>query len=191
MSFRAMIIPEDHTNDEHILILLLSRILQECGRPRAKLKVLQNPRAQGYEYICQKIRDSEVFTKHKNFNDLFVFIPDNDGKDRTAQLEALEEIATEHDVRLIACAAVEEVETWLLAGHTDQLGATSWSEVRGDPSVKENHFEAFLAKHGDPKSAGGGREELMQATLQNYPGLKQRCPEIAELERRICEAVAS
>jgi hypothetical protein len=37
---------------------------------------------------------------------------------------------------------------------------------------------------------GGGRDMLMKETLANYQGLLERCPELAELEKRICEALS-
>jgi predicted ATPase len=37
---------------------------------------------------------------------------------------------------------------------------------------------------------GGGREELMQQTLSNLRGLLERCPELAILQVRICDALA-
>jgi hypothetical protein len=47
-----------------------------------------------------------------------------------------------------------------------------------------------LREFGDAGQPGGGRESLMQQTLRNYRGLLERCPELAELEKRICEALA-
>ena len=81
-----------------------------------------------------------------------------------------------------------EVEAWLLAGHVNKLDRP-WSEVRQDVSVKERVFDGFLAQHGDPRRAGGGRDLLMEETLRNYGGLIQRCPELAELQERIASAI--
>jgi hypothetical protein len=35
-----------------------------------------------------------------------------------------------------------------------------------------------------------GREALMRETLKNDKGLKELCPELKELEKLVCEAVA-
>jgi hypothetical protein len=91
---------------------------------------------------------------------------------------------------LICCAAVEEVEAWLLAGHVSKLDRP-WLDVRADASVKENVFVPFLRKHGNTRQPGGGRETLMQETLRNYRGLLERCPELADLEKLIREALES
>jgi hypothetical protein len=101
---------------------------------------------------------------------------------RFAQFEA------ELGPKLLCCAAVEEVEAWLLAGHLDKLDRP-WPAVRADVSVKENVFAPVLKRHGN-RRPGGGREELMQQTLTNLRGLLERCPEIERLQKRICEALA-
>ena len=89
---------------------------------------------------------------------------------------------------MICCAAREEVEIWLLAGHASKLDRP-WNEVRADVSVKENVFDSFLAQYGNPKAPGEGRNLLMAKTLSSYGALLQLCPELAELERRIREAL--
>jgi hypothetical protein len=100
----------------------------------------------------------------------------------------LEEKALRAGVRLICCAAVEEVETWLLAGHVSKLNK-SCNEVRADVSVKENVFVPFLQERGDVRRAGGGRDLLIQQTLTNYAGLLDRCPELRLLQESLCQYV--
>jgi len=100
----------------------------------------------------------------------------------------LPNLESTHGPRLIGCAAVEEVEAWLLAGHIDKLDRP-WAQVRADTSVKEHVFNPFLTTYGNPDRPGGGREELMQQTLTNLRGLLERCPELARLQERICEAL--
>jgi len=51
--------------------------------------------------------------------------------------------------------------------------------------IKENVFLSFLTAYGDSRRAGGGRDLLMEATLQNYNGMLQRCPELQALQGRI------
>jgi len=63
--------------------------------------------------------------------------------------------------------------------------STNWKNIRAEVSVKENIFASFLAEHGDPRRKGGGRDLLMNTTLQNYTGLLQRCPELEVLQARI------
>jgi hypothetical protein len=183
LSTRVRIVSEDPLNDRYILEPLVKRMLQTCGKPRGDAKVIDNPRTKGYEHAKELLR-TELLDRYRHM-DLLLFLPDADGKDRSGEFQVLEEEAQAHGVHLLCCAAREEVEVWLLAGHRDKLDQL-WQEVRADISVKENVFEPFLAVHGNPKAPGKGRELLMKETLNGYGALLQRCPELKELEERIC-----
>ena len=185
MSYNVLVISEDYKNDQQILRPLVSRLLRECNKPRANVSVWANLAVRGFERVRDElpaiIRDSPQFH-------LFLFLPDCDGQHR-GRADLFANLEIKHSPKLICCAAVEEVEAWLLAGHVDKVGR-GWPEVRSDTSVKENVFEPFLRQHGDPRRPGGGRDELMQQTLANLPGLLARCPELDQLQKRICEALA-
>jgi hypothetical protein len=182
VSFNVLVVPEDPTYNGYILRPLVEHLLSECGKPNSKVKVLDTPRARGYEHAKALIVD-EVIEAWAHFN-LLLFLPDADGKDKSAEFQYLESKARGRGVQLFCCAAVEEVEAWLLAGHIDKL-QPSWSEIRSNTSVKELVFQPFLKTHGDSKRAGGGRDLLMKETLENYAGLIGRCPELSELQARI------
>jgi hypothetical protein len=188
MSYKVVVVPEDPTNNGYILRPLVERVLAACGKPRANVNVLSNPRTQGYDHAKSLLRE-QLIVRYKNV-DLLLFLPDADGKDRTHEFSVLEQSAREIGTRLLCCAAVEEVEAWLLAGHLDKLSGTPWSDVRADTSVKENAFASFLERHGDDRKPGAGREDLMRTTLKNYDGLKTRCPEIRQLELRVSELIS-
>jgi hypothetical protein len=149
---------------------------------------MTNPSANGYEDATKLIKE-QVPLRYRHVK-LVLFLPDNDGQSRRADLDALEKHAKKNGIRLLCCAAVEEVETWLLAGHVGKLGRP-WLEVRRDSGVKESFFQPFVAQHGNPDDPGGSRRRLMKETLRNYRGLKSRCPEIAELEERIRNIIAA
>jgi hypothetical protein len=187
LSFEVLVIPEDPANNGYILKPLVSRILAQCGKASAKVTVLTNPRAKGYEHAKALLRN-QLFERYRH-KDLLLFLPDADGKDRSAEFRSLEEAASHQSVRLLCCAAEPEVEIWLLAGYRDRLG-TRWQEIRNDTSVKENVFHPFLAANGNPKAPGGGRDVLMVQALNGYSALLQLCPELADLERRIREILA-
>jgi hypothetical protein len=189
MSYKVVVVPEDPTNNGYILRPLVETLLSACGKPRASVNVLTNPRTQGYEH-AKALLKSQLIIRYKNV-DLLLFLPDQDGKDRTHEFRELERLAQEMGTRLICCAAVEEVEAWLLAGHLDKLSGTSWSVVRADASVKESTFASFIDRHGDARRPGAGREDLMRYTLRNYVGLKARCPEIQQLELRVNQLINS
>ncbi|MEI9973222.1 MAG: hypothetical protein WDO73_14950 [Ignavibacteriota bacterium] len=160
----------------------MARLLKECGKANAKVVVLRDPAVSGYEDACGKL--PEIRQAYRRY-DLLLFLPDADGKDRSQRFAQFE---AEAGPKLICCAAVEEVEAWLLAGHLDKLDQP-WPIVRADTSVKESIFAPFLREHGS-RRPGGGREELMQQTLSNLRGLLERCPELARLQERICAALA-
>lgn len=187
MSFDVLVVPEDPANNGYILKPLVSRILAACGKTNAKVTVLSNPRAKGYQHAKALLR-SQILARYRHMN-LLLFLPDADGKDRVAEFQALEQEASVQDIRLLCCAAKEEVEVWLLVGHRERL-SQSWQTIRNDTSVKENVFQPFLQAHGNPKAPGGGRDVLMGQTLNGYGALLQLCPELAELERRIREILA-
>ena len=190
MSFSALVIPEDATNNGYILGPLVEKMLANCGKPKARITILDDPRVMGYEH-AKKLLRNQIFEQYRRFTDLFLFLPDADGKadSRKAELRALEDDANRQGALLLCCAAEQESEVWLLAGHRHHLVRQRWQEIRADSSVKENVFEPFLLAHGDPKAPGGGRESLMKQTLTGYGALLQLCPELAELERRIREVL--
>jgi len=182
MSFKVLIIPEDPTNNGYILKPLIKKMMKECGKPNAQVDVLSNPRVQGYNH-AKTLMSETIFERYAHI-DLLLFIPDADGKNRSREFGILEKEAIEKGAKLLCCAACQEVEAWLLAGHLDKLGKP-WSEIRADPSVKEKFFADFLSRNGNPKAAGGGREGLMLETLKNYRGLLDRSPELKDLQTRI------
>ena len=185
MSCNVLVIPEDPRLNGYILAPLASRLLQECGKTNARVTVLTSPKVSGFEHACGSM--PAIVERYKHF-DLLLFLPDADGKGQSRS-DVFVRLESGLGRKLICCAAVQELEAWLLAGHLDKL-PVSWRAIRDDISVKENVFVPFLREFGDAGQPGGGRESLMQQTLRNYRGLLERCPELAELEKRICEALA-
>jgi hypothetical protein len=181
MSFRVLVIPEDPTYNGYILKPLVERMLAEAGKPNAKVMILTNPKLGGYEHALRAIQD-ELPERYGHY-DLWLFLPDGD---RASNLGELEETLLKHGVRLVCCAAVPEVEAWVLAGHREKLGL-KWNDVRAHHRLKEEVFEPFIRQYGDPRAVGSGREALMRETLSNYRGLLELCPELKEFDRRLCE----
>lgn len=173
---------EDPTNNGYIMKPLIKKVLKSVGKRNANVEMITNPRASGHNQAKRILREGIIPTFSSV--DLILFLPDSDGKDRSGEFDDLCGVAKKHGANLICCAAVTEVEAWLLAGHVDRLD-DSWKNVRNHPMLKETHFVPFLKKYGKGKGTGGGRSALMDATLKNYRGLKSRCPEIQELEDQI------
>jgi hypothetical protein len=179
VSFRVLIIPEDPTYNGYILKPIVERMLTELGKPNADVTVLTNPKLNGYPRAVIAIR-GDLIDRYRHFH-LWLFLPDGD---RASGLSDLEGDLEGRGIRLICCAAMPELEAWLLAGHRDRL-TLPWGQVRQHPHLKEDVFEPFLAQFGDGRSPGGGRERLVRETLANYRGLLSVCPELAELEDRL------
>jgi hypothetical protein len=183
VSFRVLVVPEDRTWDHYILKPLVERMLKACGKPKAYVEVIPEPKVQGYDQAKALLAAQETLDLYRRW-DLWLFLPDADGKERGDEFGTLEKAAAEKGVTLLCCAAVQEVEVWLLAGHVKRL-KTSWADVRQAVSVKENVFAGFLEQFGDACRASQGRDLLMKETLGKYDGLLKRCPELKELEQRI------
>ena len=151
MSLNVLVVPENPTYNGAILKPLCECVLVECGRPRANVEVMANPRTNGYEHAKSLFREAIMdLYSHKH---LVLFLPDSDGQDRSgefARLEAdfeLQAVAIAKPIRLICCAAVPEVEAWLLAGHTDKWEQEwQWGTMRADRSIKENYFIRFFRR---------------------------------------------
>ena len=185
MSFRVLVIPEDPTYNGAILHPLVTRVVAECGRPQAKVTVLTNPALGGIDDVRTNM--PSIVERYAHM-DLLICVVDADGRDRSDLFRQMENSATESGARLLCCAAVQEIEAWLLAGHLDKI-QVAWQDIRADVSVKENVFVPFLRQYGDARRPFGGRDVLMQQTLTNYAGLLARCPELVQLETRIRTAL--
>src|SRR5260370_3607880 len=171
VSFRVLVVPEDPTYNGYVLSPLIARIMRECGKPNARVTVLSNPKTSGYDN-AKTLLVNRILETYSHF-DLILFLPDADGKDRSLEFVALEASARGLGARLLCCAAIPEIEVWVLAGHLEKLHL-SWAEVRAELDLKESVFEPFLAEYGDPRRASGGRDLLMEGTLRNYKGLTAR-----------------
>jgi hypothetical protein len=198
MSLNVLVVPENPTYNGAILQPLCERLLEECGKPRANVEVMANPRTNGYEHAKSlfPVAILDLYS-HKH---LILFLPDSDGKDRKAEFVRLEAEFEQHvaaiakPIRVICCAAVPEVEAWLLAGHADKWEPDwKWGTMREDRSIKESYFNPFLLKHGKDQSRypDEGRKQFMQEALKNYAGIKLRCPELQELEDRVRAHIAN
>ena len=185
MSFRVLVIPEDPTYNGYILKPIVERMLAELGKPNAHVTVLTNPKLNGYPHAVSAIR-GDLADRYGHF-DLWLFLPDGD---RASNLGGLESELVRRNVRLFCCAAQPEVEVWLLAGFRDRL-LLPWGDVRQHPRLKEDVFEPFLKQFGDDRSPGGGREWLGREMLRNYRRLLSVCPELADLENRLRNVLAT
>lgn len=181
MSFSVLVIPEDPLQNGHILKPLVRAIMRDIGRPNAKVKVLMRPRVRGYDDAVRTIRD----TLHASYGflDLWLFFPDADRTSRDA-MRNLEAYVAAKGVTLFCCAAQPEVEIYACAGFRNEV-QEGWENVRRHSRMKEEIFGPLLARHGDPRQPGRGRNLMIDRSLENLPLLFQLCPELQCLRYRI------
>ena len=181
MSFTVLVIPEDPLQNGHILKPLVQAIMRGVGRPAAKVKLLTKPRLRGYDQAVRIIRNELPETY--GFMDLWLFFPDADRATSDA-MQRLEEDVGARGITLPCCAAQPELEVYACTAFRDEI-RERWEDVRHHPRMKEEIFEPLLATHGDPRRAGGGRDRMTEASLENLPLLFQLCSELRTLRDRI------
>lgn len=181
MSFKVLVIPEDHTHNGSILKPLVDAVLADAGKPAASVRVLDNPRVQGFDQAMKAIR-GELVDRYR-WMDLWLFMPDAD-RAVPAAMQDLEATAAAKGVKLLCCPAQPEVEVFACAPFRAQMGV-SWEEARRHPRFKEVVFTPLLGLHGDDRRPNGGRDLMIGAALANLPLLYQLCPELKLLRDRI------
>lgn len=183
MSFSVLVIPEDPTNNGYILRPLVQAILDDAGKPNAKITILTNPKLGGYTQAVEAIKaENSLQLRYKHW-DLWLFIPDRDRANDDA-MRSLERQLEEKGIRLICCPAEPEVEVYACLCYRGEIGI-KWEEVRKHASMKEAVFNPLLKSHGNMDAPGQGREEMTRLSLQKMDTLYQLCPELADLRDRI------
>jgi hypothetical protein len=181
---KVLVIPEDPTNDQHILKPVVQRVFKDLGRPKTRVEVLQDPCIRGVEQALSWQAIDEILARYFAA-DLFLLIVDRDGQEgRHVAIDARVQQARDAGKALIGCLAVEEVEVWALALHASEL-PDRWSQVRKECDPKERYFQPLARAKGWLESKGRGRAEAMKALAGNWRALQQRCPEVQHLREHI------
>lgn len=107
---RVLIIPEDFEKDQHLLKPIFERLLQSIGKPRARVRVCQNPRLRGIAQALNAVRMLEIVERYRGMTDILILCVDRDGeigrRQRLDQLESLYSAA----IDFLAANAWEEIE---------------------------------------------------------------------------------
>lgn len=182
---KVMIIPEDPTLDSHVLKPIVRRIFKDLNR-KATVEVLQDPHLGGVSQALDKEIVQGILRRERMI-DLFLLIVDRDCETtRKTTMEARLAEATREKRPMIGCLAIEEVETWILALHRKEL-ADSWKKVRAECHRKERYFDKLVKEKKWGESLGRGRVAAMRALPGNWKGLRERCPELKELQNEIAD----
>jgi hypothetical protein len=181
MSYKVLVIPEDPTFNGYILRPVIDAVLQEAGKPRAKVTVLTNPRLGGYDHAKKAILDD--LPDRYRFWDLWIFVPDADRASPEAMAK-LEEELRQKSINLLCCPAQPEVEIYCCVAYREQL-SLSWELAREHHKFKEEVFQPLLDKNGDYRRPSGGRDLMIDESLKNMAAFFQFCPEMKRLRDRI------
>ena len=186
MSFKVLVIPEDHTYNGAILKPLVEAVVADAGKVAAKVKVLEDPRMQGFDQAVTAIRG--VALERYAWMDLWLFMPDAD-RAVAAAMTSLEEGARARGIKLLCCAAQPELEIYASAPYRTEIPG-GWPQARRHARFKEIIFPPLLERHGDPRRPAGGRDLMINEAVSNLGLLFQLCPELKELRDRVAEHLA-
>lgn len=187
----VLVIPEDFRVDQYILLPIISAMMAELGKPKAKVRVCRDPLLGGVEQALDRDRIREVIDRYRGMVDLYLLCVDRDGKPgRRMALDGIEVFAREEcglgpGRVLLAENAWQELEVWVLAGH-DLPKDWDWGEVRREIHPKEAYFQPIAEGRKLTEEPGGGRKTLAEEAARRYGRIRQLCPEdVAQLEIRI------
>jgi hypothetical protein len=187
----VLIIPEDHTKDEHMLKPIVKAMFDYLGKTTAKVDVCSNPRLRGVGQALNWGQIREILEQYDWTVDLFLLCVDRDGEQgRKTQLTQLEEqaatvVRTGH--KFLAENAWQEIEVWVLAGHDDLPSEWDWQQqVRQERDSKEVYFLPYAQQRGLDHELAGGRKILAEQAASRYnKRIRKLCPEVADLEGRV------
>ena len=190
---KVLIIPEDDRKDQYILNPIFSQLLRSIDKPRARIRVCQDPRLGGIGEAMKPDRISEIVERYKGMMDIFILCVDRDGEEgRRQRLDEIEKQIEEQfgDIQIfLAANAWEEIETWVLAG-LDLPPSWSWRTVRAEVQVKEQYFELLVRQLNLSDKPGGGRKPLAEEASSRISAIRQKCPEdFGELAQRLEDAI--
>ena len=185
----VLVIPEDFRKDQYMLKQIVLAMMKALGKPKATVKVCQDPLLGGIGETLKEERLQEILERYKGMVDLFLLCVDRDGNNnRKQRLTELEEKAAEilkGDRLFLAENAWQEIEVWVLAGH-DLPKEWNWQTIRAEVHPKEQYFEPFANQRNLSNSPGQGRKLLAEEAAQNYNRIRRLCREdVVALEERI------
>lgn len=64
MSFNVLVIPEDFRKDQYILQPIIQRLLTECGKPNANVRVCRDPLLGGVSQAMNRQELEEIIERY-------------------------------------------------------------------------------------------------------------------------------
>ena len=155
----VLVIPEDFRKDQYILKPIFDRLFREVGKPRARIRICQDPLLGGVGEATKTERIREIIQRYRAMVRIFVLCIDRDGDTgRRRRLDQLEQEFGDDlgdDRVFVAEHAWEEIETWVLAG-LELPDGWRWADVRAQVQVKEEYFDPLVTQRGVADRPGGG-----------------------------------
>lgn len=187
---KVMIIPEDFTKDQYMLKPIIEAMMKAIGRSNPTVRVCHDPRFHSVNQVLDWARLGPVIDRYRGLYDLILICVDRDGYEgRRASLDEIERRAKESAPNCIVFGenAWQEIEVWVLAGHT-LLKGWKWDAIRREVHPKETYYLPFAEQRGVQEQPAEGRKTLAEEAARRYKNLRKRCPEdIVALETRIAE----
>lgn len=180
MSYNVLIVPEDFTKDEHILLPIVRKVLHDAGKPKATVLVCRDPNFQGIDGALDQCRIREEVIRRYPMVNLFLLMVDRDGRPgrdvAVSNLQSAVQDALATSQKFLALTARQEVEIFPIAGH-DLSSGWSWPAIRQEGDVKNTYFKELTRREGTEQFPHEGRKQLMAAAMRNWNRIKSRCPE--------------
>lgn len=183
---RVLIIPEDRTRDQYIAKPVVERMFESLERA-ATVEVLADPHLRGIDDALDQGVVRDVIEDNRMVQ-MFILLVDRDCDRENAVARAAER-EREHSSCMLTCLAVEEIEVWLLA--VQDAFVVPWSAVRGHCDPKEAYALPFLREQGWSDQVGDGYKRAMRELSGKWATLASRCPEVADLTRRVEQWLAA
>lgn len=192
MSFRLIVICENHLLDPPMIEPILHKMLDSAGRGKCRIEANTIVPFHGVDQALNADTIQEIIESYKQA-DLFLLCIDRDGMPgRRKSLDRIEQVVKptlRNHQTLIGEHAIEEIEAWILAGMLDI--DTPWTVIRANLHAKE-----ILAAHAKRRGLDAVlpvevRRRLGREAAQNYPRIRQLCEEVQRLEDRIRDWLAT
>jgi hypothetical protein len=185
----VLVIPEDFRYDQYILQPVIRALFQQLGKPNAKIRVCTDPLLGGIDQALNRQKLQAIIERY-GMIDLFLLCVDRDAKaGRDGELRQrelwMQDALDPLRQNFLGSSAWQEIEVWALAGLSDLPNNWSWADIRQEPHPKEVYFEKYAEMRGKSSELAGGRKSLGIEAAKKYERVRQRCPELKELEDRI------
>jgi hypothetical protein len=188
----VLVIPEDFRKDQYILKPLVQAMMTALGKPRANVRVCQDPLLGGISQALDWENIADILDRYQGMVQVFLLMVDRDGEaGRRVSLDDLERRAAGYaglsaGAILMGEHAWQEVEVWALAACEDLPTDWRWRDIRAERDMKERYFDPYVTRVGLADQPGQGRLPLGNMIAASYPRVRSLCKEDVEaLETRL------